>query len=192
MPPAENIKKVLRIVWACILISGLSFYLFFGHHLTATGIAQWVKEHNSYLLAFYCFICAARGLTLLPSTPFIFAGIILFPDSPGWLLAISLGCILLSSAIIYYASEYLGFGEYFENKHPKSTARMRKRLSKQGGFFFIAGWALFPFTPTDLMLYIAGSIKLPFPRIIIPLMIGEAIICSIYIFNGVKLIEYLL
>ena len=50
---------------------------------------------------------------------------------------------------------------------------------------------MLPISPTDLIVYVAGSIKLPFRKVIIPVLIGEGVIVAIYVFNGVKLMQYL-
>ncbi len=191
MALSDKTKKILRGFWLGMLAVIISLYIIYGQYLTPESITAWIKAHTHALLIVYSLLCIIRGITLIPATPFILAGILLFPHSPGLLLMISLVCILLSSTLIYYGSEFMGFGDYFEKKYPAKIADFRKRLNHPSGFFFIAGWSLFPFTPTDLIVYVAGSIKLPFRKVIIPLMIGEGLICAIYIFNGVKLMQYL-
>lgn len=191
MALSEKNKKILRGFWLGFLAVIVSLYIIYGQYLTPESITAWIKAHTHALLIVYSILCVIRGLTLIPATPFIFAGILLFPHSPGQLLAISLVCILLSSTLIYYGSGYMGFGDYFEKKYPSKIADFRQRLNHPSGFFFIAGWSLLPFTPTDLIVYVGGSIKLPFQKVIIPLIIGEGIICAVYIFNGVKLMQYI-
>ena len=183
-------KKVLRVLWVSFLLVCILLYVFYGQYLTAFAITEWITEHTHAIAVVYCFICIIRGLILMPSTPFIFAGILLFPDSPVFLLVISLACILLSSILIFYAS-YMGFGTYFEKIHPDKIAKIRARLVRPSGFYFIAGWSMLPFTPTDLITYVAGTIKLPVHRLLFPLMLGETVICMIYIFNGMHLMEYI-
>jgi uncharacterized membrane protein YdjX (TVP38/TMEM64 family) len=183
-------RNLLRIVWVTILITCAVLYIIYSDQLTAKAIFEWIHNNSEAVVITYSLICIIRGVTLIPSTPFIFAGILLFPDSPFMMLGITLGCILFSSIIIYYLSGYMGLGTYFERMHQEKIIKMREKISQNSGFYFITAWALIPFTPTDLLTYVAGSIKLPFGKIMLPLMIGEAIICSVYIFSGAKIIEY--
>jgi uncharacterized membrane protein YdjX (TVP38/TMEM64 family) len=183
-------RNILRVVWVTVLVACAVLYIIYNERLTATAIVDWIRQHTEAVVVGYSLICIIRGVTLIPATPFIFAGILLFPDNPFLLLGITLGCILLSSIIIYYLSGYMGLGTYFERMHQEKILKMREKISNNSGFYFIAAWALLPFTPTDLLVYVAGSIKLPFGKIIIPLMLGEVIICSFYVFSGAQIIQY--
>ncbi len=181
-------KRIFRILWIGLLLVSVSFYLMYGEYLTGPAIKEWLDKNTTAVFTVYCLISVIRGLTLIPATPFIFAGVLLFPQSPELLFIITLSCIILSSTLIYYASG-AGFSDYFEKKYPLKIEVMRKKLSRPQGFYFIAGWALLPFTPTDLLVYVGGSIRMPFYKIMFPLMIGETVICAVYIFNGVELIN---
>ena len=125
-----------------------------------------------------------RGFTLLPSTPLVLAGTFLYPDQPWLVLATSMAGILISSSLIYFCSEALGFAEYFESKRPAAVARIRERLERPTGLIFVALWAFFPLVPTDAVCYVAGSTKMNFVKFIFAVFIGESVLCSIYIFTG--------
>jgi uncharacterized membrane protein YdjX (TVP38/TMEM64 family) len=190
MAGIERLKKGLRYVWISVLLISVVMYFIYGQHLTAEAIKEWITAHTHALIIVYCLLCIVRAVVVMPSTPFIFAGILLFPGSPVFLFIVSLSCILLSSLLIYYGSSFMGFGPHFEKAHEKKITAIRNRLSKPSGFYFIAGWSLLPFTPTDLITYVAGTIKLPLHRLLIPLMLGEAVIVAVYVFNGVRMMEY--
>jgi len=186
----KAIKNVLRVVWICILAVSILFYIFYGDYITAGSITKWVAQHNQALVLTYCFLWIIRGLFLIPGTPFIFAGILLFPGNPMFLYIMSMVCFFFSSVLIYYCSE-IGFGDYFEKKYPEKIAYLREKLSRPTAFYFIAFVTMLPISPTDLIVYVAGSVKLPFRKVIIPVLIGEGVIVAIYVFNGVRLMEYL-
>lgn len=185
------IKKLIRVFWITVVLCCLLLYLFYGKYITPSAIMHWIAANSFSVIIIYCLLCAVRGLFMLPVTPFIFAGILLFPNQPVLLLVLSLSCILVSSVFIYYASLYMNFGRFFEKKYPDKIASIQARLNKSAGFYFIAAWALLPFTPTDLIIYVAGSIKLPLWKVIVPVVLGEALVCAFYIFNGMELINYI-
>jgi uncharacterized membrane protein YdjX (TVP38/TMEM64 family) len=126
---------------------------------------------------------------MLPATPFVFAGIAVFPNQPVLLLLVMLVCILTSSILIYHIARYMNFLFVVEKKYPGRISSIHARLKRSTAFLFIAGWAVLPFTPTDLLIYVAGSLKMPVWKVIFPVMVGEEIICAIYIFNGMHLID---
>lgn len=185
------IKKIICVFWIVIVLCCLLVYIFYGKYITPSAIMHWIAAHTFSVIIIYCLLCIVRGLFMLPATPFIFAGILLFPNQPVLLLIISLSCILVSSIFIYYASLYMNFGSFFEKRYPHKIAAIQVKLSQSAGFYFITAWALLPFTPTDLIIYGAGSIKLPIWKVIVPVLLGEAVICSFYIFNGMQLINYI-
>lgn len=185
------IKKLIRVFWITMVLCCLLLYLFYGKYITPSAITHWITSNTFSVIIIYCLLCAVRGLFMLPVTPFIFAGILLFPNQPVLLLIISLSCILVSSIFIYYASLYMNFGSFFEKKYPDKIVSIQAKLSQSSGFYFITAWALLPFTPTDLIIYGAGSIKLPLWKVIVPVLLGEALVCAFYIFNGMELINYI-
>lgn len=186
----EAIKNVLRVVWICMLAASVLFYIFYSDYITADSITSWVARHNQAIVITYCFLWIIRGLFLIPGTPFILAGILLFPGEPMFLYIISMVCFFFSSVLIYYCSG-IGFADYFEKKYPEKIAYLREKLSRPTAFYFITFVTMLPISPTDLIVYVAGTIKLPFRKVIIPVLIGEGVIVAIYVFNGVKLMQYI-
>lgn len=93
---------------------------------------------------------------------------------------------------MFYLADKLGFSTYFERNYPEKILLVREKLSGRNGFLFITLWAFAPFTPTDLVCYVAGSVRMRFINLIVPLLTGEAFICGFYIFNGQFLLEKLI
>lgn len=181
MPP-EKIKKTLRFIWVCFLLGCIFFYVRYAHQLTKENLAGFMMQYREGMLLTYFLICIFRGLMLIPATPFLFAGIMLFNQTPVLLLTVFLASIFVVSTLIYYTSGYLGFAQYFERSYPVKTAKLKSRLNSPSGSWFLFFWALAPFTPTDLACYTAGALRIRFIRFIVPLLLGEAVICTIYIF----------
>ncbi|WP_079704005.1 VTT domain-containing protein [Daejeonella lutea] len=191
-PPNDNFKRNLGIVWIFFIATCIVLYAIYARELTPENISSFVKRYQGGVLIFYFALCTIRGLTMIPGTPFLLAGIILFKDSPFLLLAAFLASMLVTSGLMFYLADKLGFSTYFERNYPEKILLVREKLSGRNGFLFITLWAFAPFTPTDLVCYVAGSVRMRFINLIVPLLTGEAFICGFYIFNGQFLLEKLI
>jgi uncharacterized membrane protein YdjX (TVP38/TMEM64 family) len=176
-------KKILTLTWGLFLVVCIVFIFLNPEKFTPNKIAGFIEQFNHRMLFIYFLISVLRGLTLVPSTPFVLAGTILFPSQPWTVLLISIAGIIFSSTMIYYFSEYLGFGTFLENKYPNKIRKVENYLQKPGGFLFVFLWAFLPVLPTDLVCYVAGTLRMNFLKYILALTLGELILCSIYIFG---------
>jgi len=178
------IRLSISVLWAAAIVTAIAFYFANPAAFTASNIAVFIHTFQTEIWLVYFAMSAVRGFTLLPSTPLVFAGTILYPDQPWLVLGVSMFGILISSSLIYFCSEALGFAHYFETKKPAAVARIRRRLEHPWGLAFIALWAFFPLVPTDAVCYVAGSTKVKFLRFISAVFFGELILSSIYVFTG--------
>ncbi|WP_153798359.1 VTT domain-containing protein [Foetidibacter luteolus] len=186
---SETGRRNLRIAWVVFLLPCIVLYVWYAPILTKENIATFVSRYNGYVLAVYFVVCVLRGLTLVPATPFLLAGIYLFQHTPLLLFIVFLSSIFIVSAFLFYASGYLGFCGYFEKLYPNKTGSIKQKLNSPLGWWFVLLWSFTPFTPTDLVCYAAGSLRMRFIQFIVPLMIGEGLICALYIFNGAALLR---
>lgn len=193
---ASTLKKVssaLRIatlcLWGAVILFCLASLLIYPQAFTAANIAGFLLRFEGEIWLVYLTLSALRGFTLLPSTPLVIAGTLIYPDQPFLVLAVSLAGILVSSGMIYYFSELLGFSEYFESHKPELIDRIHRRLEHPAGVLFVAGWAFFPLVPTDAVCYVAGTARMNFFKFISAVLIGELILCSVYIFLGGSLMS---
>ena len=184
------LRKIFLALWLAIVVAGVGSYLYAPHAFTAENIAAFMLRFEGLIWVAYFLFSTLRGFTLLPSTPLVIAGPILFPDQPFAVLGVSMVGILLSSTMIYYFSEFLGFDDYFENHKPELSQRIRVKLEHPLGFLFVAGWAFFPLVPTDLVCYLAGTTRMKFWKFILAVGVGEMILCTCYIFFGGSLLKY--
>ena len=183
------IRKIVITIWAAIAAASVAAYLIWPHYFSAHGVAAFLQKFQNEALACYLIISIFRDFTLLPSTPLILAGALLFPNQPLLVLAISIFGILASSSMIYWFSDLLGISDYFEEKKPAVVRKIRSRLEHPVGFVFVLLWAFFPLVPTDAVCYVAGSIRMNFLKFIAAVFVGEVILCSLYIFGGGHLIK---
>lgn len=179
-----KMKKILRFLWVCFLLGCIAYYVQHAQYFTKEKIAALLVEYKEGALFLYFLVCVLRGLFLIPSTPFLFAGMILFHNNPLLLLVVFLISIFVVSTLLYYASGYLGFAQYFERVYPEKIRKLKQQLDSKRGSWFLFLWALAPITPTDLACYAAGALRIRFIYFIIPVLLGEGVICSIYILTG--------
>ena len=183
MVMTKKIQQILKGVWiSCILICLLA-YLVDPTIFSNNTLVAFINKFSGYAWGTYFLIHVLRGFVLLPSTPLIFAGVILFPNDLVWVLIVSLIGILSSSLLIYYCSDKLGFSKLFKKRNDKLNL-IKEKLSGKHGFFYILLWSFLPIVPTDLICYVSGAIRVKIPVFISSLFLGELVLCSIYIFGA--------
>lgn len=176
-------KKILLILWVVFSLISVYFYFSNPEMFNVNSILNLIKSHKDYILPIYMILFIARSFTLIPGTPFVLAGTLLFPDKPYTVLLICIICMIISSLILYYFSELLGFDKILKNKYPKKIEQIQKKLNGKYGVIFITLWAFLPFAPTDLVCYTAGILKINIFIYLTGIIIGELIICWLYIFG---------
>jgi uncharacterized membrane protein YdjX (TVP38/TMEM64 family) len=176
-------KKIFLLGWFIFLTGCLGYYVSHTDDFTPNHINDFVRRFEGHLLLAYFIISFLRGFTLMPSTPFVIAGVLLFPENKIIVLLISLGGILFSSTLIYFLSEFLGFDSYFEKIASEKMVSLTNKINSPWGFLFVVLWSFFPLAPTDLVCYIAGTVRMNFLRFILAVALGELIICSFYAYS---------
>lgn len=163
-------------LWISLIVAAIVLYFVFPEQFSAKGIKEFIAQFNTVSLIVYGLVCLIRGLFLIPSTPFVLAGALLFPDSLYAVFIISIIGILGSGTFIYFAAQFLDFGE----KKAKKIGTINEKIQKYG-FWIVLGWAFFPIVPTDLICYVAGKTRIHFWKYIIALFIGEALLIAFYL-----------
>jgi len=176
-------KKIFLLGWFIFLIGCLGYYVSHTDDFTPKHITEFIRRFEGHLLLAYFIISFLRGFTLMPSTPFVIAGVLLFPENKIIVLLISLGGILFSATLIYFLSEFLGFDSYFEKIAPEKMLSITTKINSPWGFLFIVLWSFFPLAPTDLVCYLAGTVRMNFLRFILAVALGELIICLFYSYS---------
>jgi uncharacterized membrane protein YdjX (TVP38/TMEM64 family) len=141
-------------------------------------------QYPSLALSIYILISMLRGFFLMPSTPFVLAGVAMYPDNPVLVISISLAGIMFSATLLYFFSKKFGFTAYIEKKHRSGLNATKKLLSGNRSTLFVAGWSFFPFVPTDLVCYAAGLIRMPFSKMMFGLFCGELLLVTMYVYMG--------
>lgn len=186
-----SIRIITLTLWVAAAVAGIGGLLWYPDSFTAANIASVLLRFQGEVLLVYLVMSALRGLSLLPSTPLVIAGTLIYPDQPWLVLLVSISGIAFSSSMIYFFSELLGTSEYFEKKKPDLAHHIHNRLEHPTGFLFVAAWAFFPFVPTDAVCYVAGTVKMDYLKFLGAVLLGEFVLCSIYIFLGGSLFNSL-
>ena len=178
--PKMFLKRKLLIIWISLVLILFIFYLVAPNYFNLDFLANFVKENKLMVVFLFISIITLISLTLIPSTPFVLSGLLLF--SPLETFIYSIIIIILYSTITYYFARYLGLDRYFEKKYPESIRKIRKAL-KGKEWFIIIGWGFIPIFPTDLVIYMCSSLKIPFRKCVIGVLIGEGTLNALYIFS---------
>ena len=186
----EKVKKVLLFVWIGLIIAIFILALIFPSWFSQENIFHFVKAYEGQMLLVYFLICIVRGIFLIPSTPFVLAGGLLFHDNLWMVFAISMMGVLAGSASIYYFTEFLGIDKILEKRFAKRLDKTKAGMKKYG-FWIVVGWSFFPLVPTDLIAYVAGITKMKPLKFFLGVFLGELPIVAVYVFTGMA-IEHLL
>ncbi|TFH05984.1 MAG: TVP38/TMEM64 family protein [Methanosarcina sp.] len=181
-----NSKKLAFYLWLLLITGGITSYILFPEKINLMFLKEISDQYHFIALIIYFLLLSARGLTMIPSTPLLLAGVLIF--DPLELFAVNMAGILSSSAIVYYFSKYLCFDTYFETKYGKYTQKIRDGL-KDKELPVIVGWSFFPLVPTDLIVYVGSSLRIPVLKCLLGVFIGESVINAFYIFSTTLILK---
>ena len=184
-------KTLIYIIWIALLITLVVAYLLNPKIITAEYLVAFIQEFQGEMLLIYTILTLIRGFFLIPSTPFVIGGGLLFPDQLLLVLLISIVGVLFSATSLYYFSDLLGFSSYLEKKFPSKIHLWKKKLDTPKSTLLVAGWSIFPFVPTDIICYVTGILKTPFKNVLFGVFIGELVLCSLYVYFGASIFNYL-
>ena len=182
--PIERLKKVLAWFWTIVIVALLVFVAFNPHLLSVEYMSEQLSKYESQIWWIYLGLMLGRGLLMLPSTPFLFLGFALFPEYKLLVVFITLGSVLFSASFFYYFSHRMGWHLYFERKFPRQMEKIELRLQKPGAIFIVMFWSFVPITPTDLICYVAGVVRMPFRYVFIGVLIGQLPLMLFYAYLG--------
>lgn len=172
----KSIKKSITTLWLCIAIVCFWYYITHLDVFTAENISDFFLLFGEWFLVVYFIISILRWFTLIPSTPFVLTGILLFPEELLYVYIISVSGILLSATMIYFFSHEMDFEKMILWKHKKLIEKWEYFIQRYG-FYTVTIWSFLIFVPTDIICYVAWSMKMPYRRFILAVAIWEGIIC---------------
>jgi uncharacterized membrane protein YdjX (TVP38/TMEM64 family) len=173
-------KKKTFIAWLIVVAILLTLYFLNQDRIDVDLIRGVVHDNRFLIIPFYLLLLSLLGLTFIPSTPFAIAGVFLF--DPFLAYGLNLVGIITSSTIVYHFAGFLGLREVFETRYPDKTAKVRTALDEKE-LPIIIGWSFFPVVPTDLIIYVASTLKVPLWKCLLGVLIGEGALNAFYLFS---------
>ena len=175
-------------LWAALIFASLLLYYFFPEVFSPATIRQFFASNLYTGLAVYLLLSSIRGFTMIPLTPLLFAGLLVFPPLP--FLLVNMVGIVVSSALVYYLARYFRFDHFFNSHYPKQIAKLTRMLqNRELPVIFV--WSFAPIFPTDLIVYVCSVLRISITKTLLGVLAGESIICAIYIYGGVAGLGYL-
>lgn len=178
-----------RYLWLALIVASLTLYFLFPDTFAPANIRRFFSANLVTGLGIYFLLSCLRGFTLIPLTPLLVAGILVFPPWP--LFIINLGGILVSSAVVYYLARWLRFHIFFDSRYPQQLDRLTRLLNKRE-LPVITVWGFLPIVPTDLIVYVCSVLGISPFKTLLGVSLGEGLICALYIFGGVAGLELLM
>lgn len=180
-------KIVIFGVWVVIILGALYTYVF-QNDFIRIQVARITDLPLLWRGIIYLVLGCLRGLVFIPVTYLILLGLIFLPVWPAYILTM-IG-VIVSSVYIYYFAKYLDLDSYFKSKNKKVIDRLTNILDKNE-LPIVIGWSFFPFTPTDVMCYVCGTLDVDIRKFVLGVFIGESISCAVYIFAGKDILNFL-
>lgn len=177
----ERVNFLGLYTWLGIIAISLSLYFFQPELFSPQNIRQFFSTNLTEGLFVYFVISTLRGFTLIPSTPIVLAGVLVFPPWP--LFLVNQLAVYSSSAIVYFMARHFRFDHYFHDHYPGQVEKLSLLLRKRE-LTVISLWGFMPVVPSDMIVYVCSVLRIKLWKTLIGVSIGEGAICSIYIFGG--------
>ncbi len=177
------------VAWGAIVALSLSVYFLNPEWFAPRALRQFFNDNLAVSLFLYFVVSTLRGFTLIPSTPFVLAGVLVFPPLP--LFLVNQVAVYTSSAIVYLMARQVRFDQYFHERYPRQVERLTWLLHKRE-LVVSSIWGFAPFVPTDMIVYVCSILRIKLWKTLLGASIGEGVICAIYIFGGSRGLDLLL
>ncbi len=180
------LRKIVLIIWIFSIVYLGIWISFHQEMLEPKNLLIFFRSFGSAALIVYILASFIRWLLLLPSLPLVVVWILFFPDNPHLVFLISMLGIIFSGILIYKFSDIMWFDEMFE-KHATNT-RIKQAIDTYW-FYAVMIWSFAPVVPTDLICYVAGTVRMKFWKFVLALSIGEGFIVGAIVYGGVSILS---
>ena len=177
------IRRIALGLWLFLVFVLSILYAFHPDLLRPETLVSMLDGSGQSALLAYVILSIVRAFTLIPSTVMILVGMLLFPDRPIFVMTSSLVGIVASSAVVYFFFEFLGLGDFFELRHAKRVRWLKDLIGKRG-FLIVVAWSAFPLVPTDVICYVAGSLRMHVWTFLFGVALGELPLVAFYVLLG--------
>lgn len=180
-------KRTFYVLWGLFIAFLIVSYFQNPEIAKPEQVRGFIQAYGNEMMLVYIILTLVRGFFMIPSTPFVIAGGMLFPNQLLLVLTISMIGVLVSATSLYYFSDMLGFSNYLEKKYPNGINKWKNRLKSPKAILLTTGWSFFPFVPTDLICYVAGIVKMPYKYLFIGVFTGELVLDVFYVCFGAQI-----
>ena len=167
-----RIRRVAVVFWVLLVLTLTVLYTVNPELTSPERLVDALHQSGQPILLGYAFLSIVRAFTLVPSTVLIILGTLLFPDQPWFVMASSLAGIVISSP-----------GGSVQRKHG-SRVRWLEEQMRQKGFWIVVAWSAFPFVPTDIICYVAGTLRMNVWVFLCGVALGELPLVTFYVLLG--------
>ena len=181
-----RIRGIALGLWVILVVALTALYAVNPKLLQPEVLVDVLRQSGQPVLLAYVVLSIVRAFTLIPSTVLIVVGMLLFPDRPVFVMVSSLAGIVVSAAIVYFFFEFLGLGEFFERKHAARVRWLEDQMRRKG-LWIVMAWSAFPFVPTDVICYVAGTLRMHVGTFLCGVALGELPIVGFYVLAGGRL-----
>ena len=98
----ERVGRIVNYLWVIAAVAVFVLWLRDPGLFTQGAIAARIEGWGSWMFAGFIGISLVRGFFLVPSTPVILTGGVLFPESLPMVFLVSVAGIVVSATAIYY------------------------------------------------------------------------------------------
>ncbi len=180
MHEKPKVRKKTLVTWLVLVTAILVLYLINNNWFDISSFKTFTGDHKVMMVILYMGVLTIIGLTFIPSTPLAIAGVLLFSPAEAYIM--NLIGIVTSSLIVYYFTKFLRLDLWIEAKYPDKIVKIRSALRRKE-LPIIAGWSFFPVVPTDLIIYVASTLRISYWKCVVGILIGEGTLNAFYIFS---------
>ena len=179
-----DLRVIGVVLWAILAL--VAVYLFLFHRqATQTELNDLMSASLWMAGAVYFVLNVLRGFIFLPAFPLIIIGIAFFPPLPLFLL--TLAGILIPAVVIYRFPAAFPFQDSLGSRYEMFMKKVDHWL-KRGELPVLIAWSFLPFTPTNVIVYVSGLLRIGLGKMLFGVAVGSGANCALYIFLG----DYLL
>ena len=175
-----RIRLIAVVLWVLLGLSLSALYIQRPDLLDPEHLVGMLRGSGQPVLLGYLALNIVRAVTLIPSTVLIIVGTLLFPGRPVFVIVSSLSGVVASALLIYYFFEFLGLCELFGHRQAKRVRWLERQMNAKG-FWLVVGWSAFPFVPTDVICYVAGTLRMHVVKFACGVGLGELPVVVFYV-----------
>ena len=161
------LRKHFNTIWLALVAVFLLLLFLFPGWINPGSIANFLNGLGAISLLVYVLLSLSRALLMIPSTPFVLGGAIAFPDMPLVVWLISASGVVVGALLVYSFPSFGSYDRFLEEKYPDKILFLKEKMKGEYAFW------------------------ITYKKMIVPLLIGQLPLATVYIFLGTEFGEWL-